>query len=161
VRAALEAEIRGRVQQAAPQLVGDLWGRERVTVAFERLRIAADGVEAQVICELYADSVDAFPVAELVAVMLRPIALAGPLGLVLHLEEVVERLAEGMAVCQLRFAGRGALDAALYPQGCAASLHYELALASCAPLIGAAYESHYQRVEGQPEPGESIEDLVP
>jgi hypothetical protein len=32
---------------------------------------------------------------------------------------------------------------------------------SWAPLIGAANVSYYQRVEGQPEPGESIEDLVP
>ena len=32
---------------------------------------------------------------------------------------------------------------------------------SWAPFIGAAYEPYYQRVEGRPEPGEWIEDLVP
>ena len=32
---------------------------------------------------------------------------------------------------------------------------------SWAPWIGAAHEPHYQRVEGQPDPGEAIEGLVP
>lgn len=32
---------------------------------------------------------------------------------------------------------------------------------SWAPWIGAAHEPHYQRVQGQPEPGETLGELVP
>jgi hypothetical protein len=104
VRAALEAEIRNRVQQAAPQLVGDLWGRERVTVAFERLRLEGGIWRGTVVCELYSDALDVIPVDTLTGICLHPVSIDTPNATaLLELYEICERMADGYAICQLLF----------------------------------------------------------
>jgi hypothetical protein len=104
VRAALEAEIRIRVQQAAPQLVGDLWGRERVTVAFERLRLEGGIWCGTVVCELYSDELDVIPVDTLIGLCLHPVSIDTPnAAALLELYEIKESLVDGYAICQLLF----------------------------------------------------------
>jgi hypothetical protein len=109
VRTALEAEIRGRVQQAAPQLVGDLWGRERVTLIITRLDVPlASGIlHGEAEAWLFAESPDAFDIAAIVQAFETPIQIAntpGQLGCRARLIRIAERIEEMTASCRLTFA---------------------------------------------------------
>ncbi len=75
MRAALEAAIRARIQQVAPQLVGDLRGRERVTVLITRLEVPlASGIlNGEAEAALFADTPDAFEITALVRAFDDPI----------------------------------------------------------------------------------------
>jgi len=109
VRAELEAAIRARIQQAAPALVGDLWGRERVTLIITRLDVPlASGIlngEAEAI--LMADTPDAFDLTALVRAFDDPIQFPKTetaFGCRARLVRIHERIEEMTAVCRMTLA---------------------------------------------------------
>lgn len=107
MRSELEAAIRGRIEAVAPQLVGDLWGRQKVTILITRLDVsstsrAADG-EAQAM--LFADTPDAFPVDALIASLREPLSINGSgYRLRARLTGIAERIEEMHAVCRIYLA---------------------------------------------------------
>ncbi len=109
MRAALEAAIRARIQQAAPALVGDLWGRERVTVLITRLEVPlSSGILAgEAEAALFADTPDAFDITALVRAFDDPIQFPKTetaFGCRARLTRIQERIEEMTAVCRLAFA---------------------------------------------------------
>lgn len=107
MRAALEAAIRARIEAVAPQLVGDLWGRQQITLLITRLSISATSraAEGEAQAVLLADTPDAFPVDALIGALREPLSVFGPdYRLRARLSQLSERIEEMQAVCRLTFA---------------------------------------------------------
>ncbi len=74
LRRAMETAIRQRVEQAAPGLVGDLWGRERLTVLYPRLAMPRRDtrIEGQVEVWLLAETPEALPTDAVAGALIAP-----------------------------------------------------------------------------------------
>lgn len=74
VRQRLAAAIRDRLTGAAPALIGDWWGRYRLTVSFPSLAAATAGsVNGQAEAVLWAETFDDLPIEAVVAALRQPI----------------------------------------------------------------------------------------
>lgn len=106
LREAIEAAIRSRVEEVAPGLVGDLWGRKRLAVLYPRLTLPRRDtrIEGQVEVWLMADTPDQLPTEWLARAVIAPFEITdGAQNARLWLSSIDERADEMKVAARLLF----------------------------------------------------------